>query len=227
MMKKAYILGTLILLSLPLLIYAAQSGQTWNAVSDVLDRQVTVSKDEYPTTHSSFLESLVNARAPGGIVTILNCDNKHPARPTSLSSGTLRETMDTIVKTNPEYRWQIDEGVINLLPTHDEPALLNLRISKLRVKDARSLNSILGNLLELPEVKDLVAKLQLSPGVKFIVGPVSMNPERDPKYTVECENVTVREALNAIVRAHGRAAWEYKEQRCGGKTEYSVDFVIQ
>lgn len=226
-MKNSSLFGALILLSLPLLIHAVQTDLAQSDVPDVLERQVTASKGEYPTTHSAFLESLISARVPGGIVTILNCDNTHPRRQTYLSPGTVRETMDTIVKTNPEYRWQVDDGVINLLTVHDEPTLLNVRISKLKVEDARSVNTILSNLFDLPEVKGAIAKLQLIPGVKFIVGPIPMDPERRPKYTVECEDVTVREALNAIVRVHGRAAWEYKEQRCDGKTMYTVDFIVK
>ncbi|MEW6130730.1 MAG: hypothetical protein AB1757_27110 [Acidobacteriota bacterium] len=226
-MKKISLWSLFILLGVPVLIGAFQANQAQNASSDVLERTVTASQSEYSTTLASFMESLLSARVPGGIVTILHCDNNLPIRHTSLSSGTLREAMNTIVNANPEYRWQINDGVINLLPVQDEPSLLNVRISKLKVKDARSIETIRSNLFELPEVKEAIAKLQLTPGVKFIVGPIPLDPERRPKYSLECENVTVREALNAIVRAHGRAAWEYKEQRCDDKTIYNVNFVIE
>lgn len=217
-MRKVGLLGVLFLLSLP---DQAQDS------TDILKRQVTTNKSEYQTTHSSFLESLMSARVPGGIVTILNCDNTHPKRQIAFSPGTVRETLDAIVRANPEYRWQVDEGVINLLPATDEPALLKVRINKLKVEDAQSIDRVLDNLLELPEVRTAITNLQLTPGVKLIIGPVAMDPERRPKFTVEFENVMIREALNAIVRAYGRALWEYKEQRCDGKTIFNVDFIAK
>ncbi len=226
-MKKLSLSGMLILLSLSLLAYATQTDQTQSSVPNVLKRQVTVSDSERPTAHSAFLESLVNARVPGGIVTILNCGNRQGGQQTHLSSGTLKKTLDAIVKANPEYRWQVDDGIINLLVTHGKPELLDVQISKLKVDNAASIEAVADSLFALPEVKDAIAKLQLAPGVHFIVKPISLNPERKPTYSIECENMTVREALNAIVRTHGRSVWEYKEQRCDGKTEYTLQFIAQ
>jgi hypothetical protein len=225
-MEKIRLAAILILLNLSVQAYAVQNKLTESPTPDVLERQVT-NNEPYSTTLSSFIMSLVSARLPGGIVTIMHCEDRQLSHPTLFTSGTLREALQEIVRTNPEYRWQVDDGVINLLTVHDEPALLNVRISKLKVENARSINTILDELFELPEVKDAIAKLQLIPGVIFLVGPIPMDPERRPKYTVEFKDMTVREALNAIVRLHGRAAWEYKERRCDGKTVYTVDFVIQ
>ena len=224
-MKTASFSGAFILLSLSLLTPAFQTDQTRSAAPDALDRQVTASQGEYPTTHSAFLESLLSAHVPGGIVTVLDCDKTHPRRLTSLSPGTLRETLDAIIKANPEYRWEVDDKIINLRPVQDEPALLGVKIGRLKVENAPSIDAVLDKLFELPEVKAAITKLQLTSGVKVIVRPISPDPERRPRFSIECDNVTVREALNAIVRAHGRAVWEYKEQRCDGKTVFTVDFI--
>jgi hypothetical protein len=224
-MKRVGLLSALIFLCLSLLTYAVQTEQKGSAVPDVLERQVTPVNSEFVTTHSSFLESLVSARVPGGIVTILNCEHEQPRKRTDLFPGPLKEALDAIVKADPQYLWQVDDRVINLRPLHDEPALLNVRINKLDVENASSVDAVVDKLFDLPEVKEAITKLQLSPGVHLIVGPVSFNPERLQKFSIECENVTVREALNAIVRAHGRSLWEYKEQHCNGKTIYNVDII--
>lgn len=206
-------------------IALAQTDQTQRDAPDVLDCQVTESNVEHSTTRFSFVISMSNARVPGGIVTIQNCDEKQTGQPTYLFAGTLKEALDAIVKANPKYHWQVDNGVINLLISHDEPALLNVRIDKLKVENAPNINVILDNLLELPEVKAAIVKLNFIPPDMKIILESALPPRK--RYTVECENVTVREAMNAIARAHGRAVWEYKEQRCKGETVYTANFVVR
>jgi hypothetical protein len=222
-MKTIRLAATIIWVSLSVLAYTRQTIQTGSATPDALERQVR-NNEPYSTTLSSFLISLVTAHVPGGIVTIEHCDDRQASQPTLFTSGSLRDSLQEIVKTNPEYQWQLHDGVVNLLPTRDEPALLTVRINRLKMEDAPTIGAILGELFELPEVRDAIAKLQLSPGTKVVFG--SGSPPRE-KYTVECRDVTVREALNAIVRAHGRAVWEYKEQRCDGKIVYTVNFIAK
>jgi hypothetical protein len=226
-MKKRHFTASLILLSVSLLAQAGQIEQTRSGVSDVLALQIKLGNSEYSSTRDSFFYSMLSTRVPGGMVSIQNCDREHPRRPTPLSSGTLRETLDTIVKGDLEWSWQIDNGVVNLLPVQDGADLLNVYISKFKVENAQSLDAIVDNLLQLPEVKVAIAKLQLIGGTKIIVQPMSVDPEKRPKYSVECNDMTVREALNAIARINGRAVWEYKEQHCDGKTVYTLDFVIE
>lgn len=225
-MKRNSFFAVLVLVSLCSPASSVQNRETQQTVSDVLERQVASSNGDYHPAPFAFVNSLVITHVPGGIVRILDCADAQPALVGHLPQATLRETLDVIVQANPEYRWQVDDGVVNLLTARDEPALLKVRISKLEVKNAPSINAVLTTLQSLPEVRDAIAKLQLSEGVKIIVGPRSLNLER-PQYTIQLKDVTVREALNAIVRAQGRAVWEYKERRCSGTTEYSIDFVVR
>jgi hypothetical protein len=134
--------------------------------------------------------------------------------------------LEAVIQTDPRYHWRVDDGVVNLLPVDDEPQLLKVRINKLTVKNVTLANAALGKLLALPEVKEAIERLQLSPGVQMIKRLVSLNPD-PPKYTFRFKNVTLREALNIIARVHGRAVWEYREQRCEGKIEYGFNFIVQ
>ncbi|HXG06806.1 MAG TPA: hypothetical protein VNI77_05710 [Nitrososphaera sp.] len=225
-MKRASFSAILILAGLCVLASLAQTDQTEKSVSDILERQVTTSDVEYLTPKYAFNHSLVSARVPGGIINMQGCSDEPAAQIASLPQATLRETLEAIVQKAPQYRWLVDEGVVNLLPVDDEPELLKVRISKLRVKNAISINVALNKLFALPEVKNAIEKLQLSPGVQMIKRLVSLNPN-PPRYNIECKDMTVREALNTIARSHGQAVWEYRERRCEGKVEYGVSFIVQ
>ncbi|MEW6130728.1 MAG: hypothetical protein AB1757_27100 [Acidobacteriota bacterium] len=223
-MKKSIFFALHIFVSIFMLMLSGQNGQAQKATSDVLDHQVVINDVDYHTIRSTFLTSLASARVPGGIITILDCADTQNPQVTRLPQPTLRETLDAIVFGNPEYRWQIDEGVINLLTTKDEPSLLKVQVNRLKVEKVRSIGAILDALINLPEVKEAIARLNLKPGLKIMIGPVNPTP---PQYTLIYENISVRDALNKIAGLHGRAVWEYKERRCDGKTEFSIDFVVE
>ena len=120
----------------------------------------------------------------------------------------------------------MNDGVVNLTPKSEEPALLQTRISRLQVKDATSISLPLSKLMSLPEVRESIAQLGLTQAATLLSGPTSFRPDK-PHYTIDSQNVTLKEALNTIVPAHGRAVWRYAEKRCNGKTEFSLDFVVE
>jgi hypothetical protein len=173
-----------------------------------------------------FARALSTTRVPGGIVKIDSCNAVSVLKPWRAHIFTLREALDSIVQAEPDYNWSMDDGVVNLTPKSEEPALLQTRISALKVKNARSIYLPLGELMALPEVRESIARLGLSQAPLLLIGVGSLKPN-EPGYTIDCQNVTLKEAFNTIVRAHGRAVWRYKETRCNGKTEYSLDFVVE
>jgi hypothetical protein len=227
MKRRAFFL-ILVFISLCLSEILAQASQVERAAvaADILQRRVVTTQAGYLPIQSAFIASLSSTRVPGGIVTVLGCEANPTTQTQSLPEATLREALDAIVQTDPGYQWQINSGVVNLVPASNEPALLNVRINRLRVKNATSINKALGKLYALPEVRAAIAELQLSEAVRFIKELKSLEQEPS-QYSIECEGVTVREALNAIVRAHGRAVWQYKERHCDGKVEFSIDFVVK
>ena len=103
-------------------------------------------------------------------------------------------------------------------------------MSKFEVREAEP-NEALSQLLALPEVGK-VATDEL--GLRTVTGgpyPFSMDgrePERK-KVSLSLTNVTVREALNAIARAHGSAVWILvKQEDCGlgnGSKFFELHFI--
>lgn len=189
-----------------------------------LHRQIEVDGTADITTTEAFSTSLLAAQTPGGIVRITDCEAETVTQRLTAHSSTLQDLLKGIVLADPRYRWEARSGVVNLIPRDGEAPLLGTRIRNLDVTDAASIYLPLSKLMSLPEVREMTAKLQLSDGTRFSVMSASVKSKR---YTVSCENVTLREALNAIVRAHGRAVWAYREKRCEGKLEFFIDFIIE
>ena len=46
------------------------------------------------------------------------------------------------------------------------------------------------------------------------------------RISLDLKNVTLKEALNAIVRADGRAMWAYIMRPCEGRNEYNFALLI-
>lgn len=196
------------------------------APDSFLHRQIEVEETADITTTEAFSTSLLAAQTPGGIVRITDCEAETVTQRLTAHSSTLQDLLEGIVLADARYRWEINDGVVNLIPRDGEAPLLGTRISKLEVTDAASIYLPLSKLMSLPEVREMTAKLQLSEGTHFSVMSAALNSNAK-RYSVSCENVTLREALNAIVRAHGRAVWAYREKRCDGKVEFFIDFIIE
>jgi hypothetical protein len=192
-----------------------------SSADEMLARQVPGGDLEYLTTTTIFFRSLGGVGAAGGMVTIRNCDGDNSKQAWQPIVQPLRRVLDTMIEADPRYRWQAEDGIINLLPADGEPALLGTRISKFRVKDITSALEALSKLLALPEVKKGMEDLHLKPGI----APISYWSSPNPKpFSVRCEGVTLKQALNSIARAQGRIVWDYLELHCAGKDEVVIRF---
>lgn len=200
-----------------------QTGQKSPAslIDDVLERRVSASKLEYLTSTEVVSSALKFVNVPGGIIRISSCKEENLTRPWKPKDSPLRQVLDLVISADPRYRWEIQEGVVNLLLATGEPPLLGTLINEFHVEKVTSAKDALGLLLALPEVRKAMADLKLEEGLTLIVSPFSLRPK---EFTVSCKNVTLRQALNAIARAQGRAVWDYIEIPCNGKNEVVIRF---
>jgi len=189
----------------------------------IIARQNTKGNLDQITTQDAFVRSLTSARLPGGMVTTSECNPNAKPQKDSLSSP-LFESLNRITQTDPQYKWQNERGVINLIPTSGEPDVLKIPIREFRVKNARSLELILEQLLALPEVQSDAVGRRVNQGIRF-AGLSS--PRREPQLSISIRDATLRDALNAMVRTHGRAVWSYSESRCNGQDRFTIDFLVQ
>lgn len=211
-MWKAPMLGFLLLGLLAPTMFG-QIGQQPGASgsNDVLARHVEGADLEYASTLQVFSKALLQAGAPGGIVRTSGCERDgviHRWQPLGLS---LRDVLDGIVKTDPQYRWSVEDKVINALPVAGEPTLLKTHIGEFRVENVAWANTALSMLIATPEVRASLNRLGLTEALKAGAVPLP-NPMKAGRI-VQCNNVTLREALNVIARAFGNAVWFYKERK--------------
>jgi hypothetical protein len=136
--------------------------------------------------------------------------------------SSLRGVLDSIVSTDPRYTWEVKDGVINVLPSNGLPPFFAIRISRFEISQVESPNEALARLLAIPEVQK--AHLKLGPravqGGTYVFCP-GCPPKETKKFSVSLQGVTVREALNAIARAHGSAVWSFRQSECGERKSFS------
>jgi hypothetical protein len=167
----------------------------------------------------TFYLALQSAHVPGGAVVLHGCEAQEPMATIPITPGTtLREVLDALVRANPTYRWEVNNGVINLLPAAGEPPLLRVPIPQFHAQGLKSVSSALGRIEQLPEVRQGMANLGLGWGTTPIMEPFSLKPP--PTFDVTCDGVTLRGVLNEVARrAAGTGYWEYFETRCGSTDE--------
>jgi hypothetical protein len=225
-MRKA---GTLICWLLLTIIVTAlgQEGRQYSLnQSQVLTRPVVDDDLTYVTTVQAFSKALQKTKTAGGIVRLSECQEKAVMQKWQPLGGSLQEVLNEIVRVDPQYRWTIEAEVVNVLPAEDEPAFLKTHISSFSAKKIASPDAAVSKLLVLPEVQASLRKQGLNEALKVVATPMAVGQE-EVAHKVRCQDVTLREALNAIARSFGNAVWAYKEKRCGGKDEFSLDFIVQ
>jgi len=175
----------------------------------------------------AFMMAVDQTRAPGGAVIVHGCEEPS-SKVVRYRGSTLREVLDNIVTDDPDYVWEVNDGVVNLAPAQGVPDLLTLRIAAFDSGDATSLVTAGTYLLALPEVRKRAADLGFSQGV-LGTGPSSIPPPGAPLpapklLDVHLENVTLFDAMNALVRTNKHGQWVYHETHCKSENNFQVHF---
>lgn len=226
-MSKAPSILSFLLVGLLTPMIFCQSGQQAGSSgsNDILARQVEGADLEYASTTQAFSKGLSQAGAPGGIIRTSGCGGDGAIHRWQPLGSSLRDVLDRIVKADPQYRWSVEDGVINALPIASEPVLLKTHIREFKVDKVAFASAALSKLMTTPEVKDSLNRLGLNEALK--VGAFPLPNSRKVERIVQCNNVTLREALNVIARTFGNAVWFYRENHCNGKDEYSIAFIVE
>lgn len=213
------------------IIFSTTPGQTTKhtqnaSASGVLSRKVMGNEIESLTTTNAISRALADTKVPGGIVRVFDCTEEPVKQRWQPGGASLSDILNAIVMADPQYYWQLDNGVINVLPAAGEPALLRVRVKELQVLNATSVYLAYSTLMSLPDVKKAVMALGLADSFERLQGPISLGDDKTG-FNVVCRDVTLREALNAIVRADGKAVWAYHERHCNGRDGFSIEFLVQ
>lgn len=198
---------------------------------DILKRPVLGTNLNRVTLTSVLREAFAIATVSGGIVSMKNCNEE--IRYSLMPSGSsLRDLLDAVVTADHRYKWEINESVVNLVPRAGGPQLLDQHISSFEVRNVETLDYALDQLLALPEVRKRMTELNLTEGIRGVGGTLGYlkgngNDSDNPGFTINCKDVTLREALNTIVSAYGRAVWYYSERVRNEQNEFSIEFIVR
>lgn len=202
-------------------------GQTVNQSDNLLNLQAKGPNLKNVMVGQAVVNALINAGAPGGVATVDDCNEQviHIFTPRDSS---LRGVLDSIVSTDPRYTWEDKDHVINVLPSNGLPPFFAVRISRFETSMAETPNEALFQLLAIPAVRQAQLNLgrHAAQGGVYVFCP-GCPPKETKKVSVNLKGITVREALNAIARAHGSAVWRFSQSECGGRKSFSLDFAAQ
>ena len=123
-----------------------------------------------------------------------------------LTATTVRDALDAMCHGDGRYTWSTDDGFINVYPIktlNDASYLMNRRLKKLDLKELTDIQQgLLAIVHQLPPPKEQVAIAQIGIGVDDAYPP-------EP-WTTSYENLTVRQAINRLVRHMGeRSSWAF------------------
>src|SRR5262249_10253223 len=149
---------------------------------------------------NAFQAALGPARVPGGVASVSGCEEEPRVQVFRGMRQKVGDIMDQFVSMDPKYRWEVDNGVVNLLPVVGEPPLLKTRVTAFDADDVSSPQAIVGIVEQSPEVRKGMADLRLTWGLRVFSTLVSPIPK---KFSVHFKGGTFREALNAAARADG------------------------
>ncbi len=204
--------------SLAALIVVAQFGTTQkNLPAGALERPIYAHQRNALNTPEAFRASILRAKVPGGAVMIVGCqeDLKRQWNP---QGDPLGQVLNEMIAVDKSYRWEVQDGALNLLPTAGEPPLLQTRLGEFSIDTASSWEA-LNQIKTRPEVQQTMSGLRLQDGLTII----TYSPQPTP-FSVRFKGGTLRQALNAIAVAHGTDVWDYREIRCGERNEVIIRF---
>jgi hypothetical protein len=182
---------------------------------DFLTRATRIGDVSLPAS-SAFEAVLLEAGVPGGEALVPGCSDEpdpivHP------KGKSLQEVLDSIIVGDSRYIWTVKEGVANLKPRRGVPPLLRTRLKNYDSRDFADPASAITFLSSSPAVTRAASKIGLQQNV--VVGALrGVDPgpllPKSP-LGIRLQNVTLLDALNAIVRASKHGVWSYRETHCG------------
>ncbi|MEM4282842.1 MAG: hypothetical protein QXN89_04190 [Candidatus Woesearchaeota archaeon] len=121
----------------------------------------------------------------------------------------LKEVLDSIVKQEPAYRWELTDGVINFIPAKDRheflAILLDTSINKYAPAEDSDRFDLRNRILELPEVRNLMT----SQGIRVYMfsDEYSIFRRISGRKNLSAFNTTVRGILNKVIRESEYKTW--------------------
>ena len=142
-----------------------------------------------------------------GVIIGLETDPRKPKPEVTidLRDATLRDILNGIVESEPRYQWRESGEYVEVFPTSGSSNLLDTPVSGFQVKDVRRGEAI-DQLMSLPEVQALMISMSLK------LRPAGPWPRwaKDEKFSLSLNGVTLRQALQRIMKESGVKFWMFR-----------------
>lgn len=223
-MKRTFATGILIFCIVPGLSAGPGSASRQVAEPDILGQRIALHLRE-ETLRSALSALSVEHRVPIGIEYSL-ADGNEPKLNLETERATLKQVLDSIVKQEPLYRWEVVEGVINFVPTRDRDpfieTFLNTRVAHFDPGKWTIIFQVRDAIGDIPEVKRLLKSNHktIAKYGDYIKHP-SIYTKKDVDLSISDTNV--RGVLNRIVRDSEHNGWSIG-WRPGGRDVLSIRF---
>lgn len=151
----------------------------------------------------------VDEKIPIGFELALSHKNEYHLN-VNADNITLQEVLDRIAEQEPAYRWEVRDGVINIIPTKSRDdfveKLLNTPIHRFNLPKVPGKFQIRDKIVELPEVVDLLKAngVTASHYGYFYRSP---NTHTDSNLSLSISNTDVRGILNKVIRESEHKMW--------------------
>jgi hypothetical protein len=182
------------------------------------------------TSAERFLTIVTTAGASGGMAAVYDGCSYGPRRNVSIKEGTtLSQALDQLALES-NSKWEMNEGVVNIIPDSSIPALLQTPIANFEWNRSKSIKEAVGQLLSLPEVTQRARELGLKaePGGASLTGICINDCPKEPSPIIEVEkDTTLLAILNHIVGSHEKAIWGYFEFHCNNETRFTLGVLAE
>lgn len=144
-----------------------------------------------------------------------------------IENGTVKEVFDIIVPQMKNYKWEINDGVVNIIPKvgRDEryERLLNLKVKNYFLEKGAPIGIIRTKIFQLPETVEFLYENKIS--FKMIRAHPNFI-RRIPGIEFDYSDLTFRELLNKITKEK-KGGWILKENdRFGSKDDEYIELEI-
>lgn len=138
----------------------------------------------------------------------------------------LEDVMDKIVEQMKNYKWEINDDVINIIPTKGRDkryqALLELNIGNFMLEKDKEIAFIRRRVFDLPEVKSFLIENNILTTKTRSFG---LYTQRKLEAELNFSNLTFRELLNKITKAK-RGGWILRKHYGYGEEKDFIEIDI-
>jgi len=170
---------------------------------------------------------LIAARRPGGAVFSYGCEEPAQTLLSIPSTYSLASAFDLLTAAYPTHYWTVRDGVVNLLPKLNLPAILDAHVERLAWDTTDPAIVSVGRVFGLSAIKHRLAELGFTgdvdvTGLQETPRVVDGVPQKPKGRGWKIENLTLLTALNRVAASYGVFRWWYEERTCGTDKTYRV-----